>query len=425
MKSRPLDDAFAGRRRAAGASTSGCSAIRAAPARGTGAELAAEARGLVRGARPAVGLSPARPRRWRWTPTAIRIDGVSFASARLAPVRWCDAGADSVVLVAVSAGPEIEAEAQRRWLDEKPDEYFFLEIYGSAVVEHLVTKAGARLCAWAEAQGLAVLPHYSPGYPEWDIAEQAALLELLTAAETPLPSALEVLDSGMLRPKKSLLAVFGLTPPRRPRPAADGPGAVRELLVRAVPVPPGAVSARRAAVDGADVRRARPGGCRRRARAGSRRGLHSQREGAAPLGGRAADADAARRRHDRRALPLRRHDLQQHGPAAALRLSRQARAAARGLPDSRAALRAGRRRRRPHVHVPLHEQRRAPDGRDRARSARSPASRSTTCSPGQRPAAGAGCYCEPTSRKHKWGLVLETIHYALASSRSRRRPESA
>jgi hypothetical protein len=25
----------------------------------------------------------------------------------------------------------------------------------------------------------------------------------------------------------------------------------------------------------------------------------------------------------------------------------------------------------------------------------------------------AGCYCEPNSRKHKWGLVLETIHYAL------------
>jgi hypothetical protein len=25
----------------------------------------------------------------------------------------------------------------------------------------------------------------------------------------------------------------------------------------------------------------------------------------------------------------------------------------------------------------------------------------------------AGCYCEPSRRLHKWGLVLETIHYAL------------
>jgi hypothetical protein len=27
--------------------------------------------------------------------------------------------------------------------------------------------------------------------------------------------------------------------------------------------------------------------------------------------------------------------------------------------------------------------------------------------------AAAGCYCDAASREHKWGLVLETIHYAL------------
>jgi len=31
----------------------------------------------------------------------------------------------------------------------------------------------------------------------------------------------------------------------------------------------------------------------------------------------------------------------------------------------------------------------------------------------RRAACAAGCYCEPSSREHKWGLVLETIHYAL------------
>src|SRR6185436_17937068 len=90
--------------------------------------------------------------------------------------------------------------------------YFFLEVFGSAVVEHLVTTIGARLCAWADGRGMAVLPHYSPGYPEWDIAEQPRLLELIRRAPAkPLPSTVDVLESGMLRPKKSLLAVFGLT----------------------------------------------------------------------------------------------------------------------------------------------------------------------------------------------------------------------
>jgi hypothetical protein len=32
----------------------------------------------------------------------------------------------------------------------------------------------------------------------------------------------------------------------------------------------------------------------------------------------------------------------------------------------------------------------------------------------RREASGAGCFCEAASRNHKWGLVLETIHYALA-----------
>src|SRR5262249_7819428 len=32
----------------------------------------------------------------------------------------------------------------------------------------------------------------------------------------------------------------------------------------------------------------------------------------------------------------------------------------------------------------------------------------------QRPTMAPACHCEPASRKHKWGLVLETIHYALA-----------
>jgi hypothetical protein len=143
----------------------------------------------------------------------IRIDGVPFASERLQTMLR-DAEAESVFLVAVSAGPELEREAQKLWLEEKPDEYFFLEVYGSAVVEHLITMKGAELCAWAESQGKAILPHYSPGYPEWDIVEQPALLNLIRAGGNDLPGELAVLDSGMLRPKKSLLAVFGLTPHR-------------------------------------------------------------------------------------------------------------------------------------------------------------------------------------------------------------------
>jgi hypothetical protein len=140
---------------------------------------------------------------------AVVVDGVKFNSTRLSTTLVA-AGADRAFLVAVSAGPELEEEALVRWRDGKPDEYFFFEVFGSAVVEHLVTMTGARLCAWAEGEHAAVLPHYSPGYPEWTIDEQSKLLDVIRA---PRPAAvpLEVFESGMLRPKKSLLAVFGVT----------------------------------------------------------------------------------------------------------------------------------------------------------------------------------------------------------------------
>ena len=139
----------------------------------------------------------------------IAIDGAAFTSQRLAAMLR-QAEAHSAFLVAVSAGPEAEEQARRLWLEEKPDEYFFLETFASAVVEQSIAAAGARLCAWADSQTLAVLPHYSPGYSLWDIAEQGRLLSLIES-RTRLPGRLETLDSGALKPKKSQLAVFGVT----------------------------------------------------------------------------------------------------------------------------------------------------------------------------------------------------------------------
>jgi hypothetical protein len=145
------------------------------------------------------------------TGESIHIDGVQFTSKRMQATLE-RAEAHGVILVAVGAGPEAEEEARRRWEDGKPDEYFFLEVFSSAVVEHLAASTGARLCDWAERHEMAVLPHYSPGYPEWDIAEQPRLLNLMKHTQRqPLPSPVEVFDTGMLRPKKTLLAVFGLT----------------------------------------------------------------------------------------------------------------------------------------------------------------------------------------------------------------------
>lgn len=142
----------------------------------------------------------------------IRIEGTSFISSKLVE-QFTDAQATGAFVVAVSAGAECETMARKLWDEDKPDEYFFLETYGSAVVEHLIARASFRICEWADQRKLSVLPHYSPGYPGWDISNQGELHRtIMNSHQSRLAADVKVLDTGMLSPKKSLLAVFGVTP---------------------------------------------------------------------------------------------------------------------------------------------------------------------------------------------------------------------
>jgi hypothetical protein len=141
----------------------------------------------------------------------LRIGGTEFSPGQLSE-KMAQTQATSVMLVAVSAGPECEETARELWEEGKPDEYFFLEIFGSAVVEQLIAAASYKLCEWADKQGVAVLPHYSPGYPAWNIADQNALLGIMKGQfGPPLNNRISAFETGMLKPKKSLLAVFGIT----------------------------------------------------------------------------------------------------------------------------------------------------------------------------------------------------------------------
>lgn len=147
----------------------------------------------------------------RLTPDALRIDGIAFGSRQLRQ-HLTQSEASRAMLVAVSAGRAAEEHARELWEAGKPDEYFFLEIFASAVVERIVAATSGRICDLAERDGLIAVPHYSPGYSGWDVADQNKLFELITrGAQETFPEKLEVMSSGMLRPKKSLLGVFGLT----------------------------------------------------------------------------------------------------------------------------------------------------------------------------------------------------------------------
>jgi hypothetical protein len=313
------------------------------------------------------------------------VDG--FSSPRLASILQ-QADAHGAFLVAASAGPEAEEQAHKLWREEKPDEYFFLETYASAVVEHLIASTGARLCAWAESEALAVLPHYSPGYSQWDISEQGRLLALVQS-RTVLPGRLETLESGALRPKKSQLAVFGVTRHTdRVRRFAD--------LVPCQNCPMANCQFRRNPYRRGPVLTAYSVNTKALARWAAERLTLRQR---------ADGATEARFRYDgttctNMGRPLAfQYDVVLGPPQAGYQIREQQCAPVPGDMGYTAMCQylvnagpfmAAIGLEKPLLGQPL----------DAVFSWR-------------RDSSPAGCYCDGASRLHKWGLVLETIHYAL------------
>jgi len=139
-------------------------------------------------------------------------NGTSFTSRALAE-KLRLGQARSAVAVACSAGPGVSAEIQRLWDEQRPDEAFFLNAAAAACTEQLLLRIRKSICDQAEPVGLAALTHESPGYDGWELGDQRMLMDWL-AAQPAWPGAdkLSMLDSGMLSPEHSQLALFGLGP---------------------------------------------------------------------------------------------------------------------------------------------------------------------------------------------------------------------
>lgn len=348
---------------------------------------------------------------------AVELDGVPLRSPPLRQLLE-RGGAERVILLAVSAGAACEARARDLWSESKPDEYFFLETYGSAVVEHLVATSSGRICAHADATRLRALPPYSPGYTGWDVADQTVLFEVIRRGQTrPFPEPLEVLPSGMPNPKKSQLAVIGLTR----QPAAHGASTVpcvgcsfapcryRRAPYREEELAP-APSAGTAAPDAADHREAGPGAPPALGRppryAINLRALQKWSRERVRLEPREDGTVRAIFRYDGTTCsnlgrPLAFEYHVSLGPAEAGRVITGA--SCQPAPGDEG-------------HRFMCEFLRDPASLMAAIAAEAPlvGQPLEAVLAWRRPSAAAGCYCESDSRAHKWGIALETIHFALA-----------
>lgn len=137
--------------------------------------------------------------------------GQRFASRAFADHlrRW---DAHAMVGMAVSAGVEVDEASAEMWRDGRPDEGYFLERLGVAVVERLVHTATLRLCQAALGVNATLTPHLSPGCGAWELEHQQLLWATIFPNGELGP--IRLLESGGLIPKNSVLAAAGVT--RRP-----------------------------------------------------------------------------------------------------------------------------------------------------------------------------------------------------------------
>lgn len=140
-------------------------------------------------------------------------NGTSLNSPSLAQ-RCRESHAHSLICVALSAGPEIDAEVEKLWALERPDEAFVLDRVGVVVTEYLRCFLRSRIHHHARSVGAVAGPASGPGYDGWPLEDQRVLFSLMGEREgSELPGPLQILPSGMLRPKLSMLLAYPLSGP--------------------------------------------------------------------------------------------------------------------------------------------------------------------------------------------------------------------
>lgn len=118
------------------------------------------------------------------------------------------AGAEEVTVLAVTIGPALEEEASRLFAAGQYTAGLLLDAAGTAAVEQTADAVNAHIAAQAARRGLAARTRFSPGYGDWPITDQPAMIALAGGRMISL----SVTDSCMLVPRKSITAIIGLVP---------------------------------------------------------------------------------------------------------------------------------------------------------------------------------------------------------------------
>lgn len=116
---------------------------------------------------------------------------------------------EKALLIASTAGINVDKESMKLWSLNCPDTAFFLGTYAASVAESLVNFAITYCKDWCHKKGMKTLSRYSPGYPGWDLKEQFLLMDIIQK-ESKEPIPITISETSLLTPLKSQFSLVGV-----------------------------------------------------------------------------------------------------------------------------------------------------------------------------------------------------------------------
>jgi hypothetical protein len=115
---------------------------------------------------------------------------------------------EELICFVTTIGEEIDFEIKGMMRQGRLSEAFVMDALGSVAVESAAEQFHRRMERKYSENNKAVTLRFSPGYCDWPIEEQKKLFELFDSNT----AGIELMDSCLMTPRKSISAVFGVYP---------------------------------------------------------------------------------------------------------------------------------------------------------------------------------------------------------------------
>jgi len=123
-------------------------------------------------------------------------------------------GCEEVICFIATLGNGVDNEIKGLMDGNRLSEAYVLDAMGSVAVENMVERFHKRESAKYKGESKAITLPFSPGYCDWPLRDQKKLFNFFDAFQLNV----KLTDSCLMKPRKSISGVFGVTPLHFPIP---------------------------------------------------------------------------------------------------------------------------------------------------------------------------------------------------------------